>query len=209
MSTTRNRSLDTVVAYLRVSSRSQTCQSQRFAIKECAKHRSERAPIVFVEEKASGKKLDREILNEIRQRIRRHEISRIYVFSIDRITRSGIRDTFEFLDECRRFGCEVVSVRDGFALDNDVVMAVMAWAAQMERRALGERISAARTRMEAQGIPWGRPGALTAKEAEKLRALVEEENLTQAEAAKRFGISRPTVQRILAQHGHYTKKVKT
>ena len=153
MSTTRNRSLDTVVAYLRVSSRSQTCQSQRFAIKECAKHRSERAPIVFVEEKASGKKLDREVLNEIRQRIRKHEISRIYVFSIDRITRSGIRDTFEFLDECRRFGCEVVSVRDGFALDNDVVMAVMAWAASAKNWAT---IKTSRTRFQ-QRITGMRP----------------------------------------------------
>lgn len=50
-------------------------------------------------------------------------------------------------------GCELASVADGFGLDGpaaEVGLAVMAWAAKMERLAINERISAARERVEAE-----------------------------------------------------------
>lgn len=39
----------------------------------------------------------------------------------------------------------------------EVVLAVMAWAAKMERLAINERISAARAQLEEEGRSWGRP----------------------------------------------------
>jgi DNA invertase Pin-like site-specific DNA recombinase len=82
------------------------------------------------------------------------------VYRLDRLTRSGIRDTLGLLEELRGAGCHVVTVADGFELGGpagDVVIAVIAWAAQMERAAIGERIRAARARVEAAKGAWGRP----------------------------------------------------
>jgi len=79
---------------------------------------------------------------------------------VDRLARSGIRDTFEIVEELRGHGVEIVTIADGFSLDGpaaEVVLAVMAWAAQMERLATNERIAAARERLADEGRPWGRP----------------------------------------------------
>jgi DNA invertase Pin-like site-specific DNA recombinase len=61
---------------------------------------------------------------------------RLYVFRLDRLTRTGIADTLSTPDELRTHGVDVVSVADGFDLNGphaEVIIAVMAWAAKMER----------------------------------------------------------------------------
>jgi hypothetical protein len=114
-------------------------------------------------------------------------VHRLYVFKLDRLARSGIRDTFEVIEELRAHGAELVSVSDGFALDGpvaEVVLAVMAWAAKMERLAINERISAARERVESEGRSWGRPARLSAEEFTRVRKLrAEGRSLRQVAAA--------------------------
>jgi DNA invertase Pin-like site-specific DNA recombinase len=101
---------------------------------------------------------------------------RLFLFRLDRLTRTGIADTLTTLEELRAHGVDVVSVADGFDLGGphaEIIVAVMAWAAKMERLAIGERISAARERVEAQGGHWGRPCRMdppTLKRARELRA---------------------------------------
>jgi DNA invertase Pin-like site-specific DNA recombinase len=101
---------------------------------------------------------------------------RLYLFRLDRLTRTGIADTLMTLEELRAHGVEIVSVADGFDLAGphaEIIVATMAWAAKMERLAIGERIAAARERVEAEGGHWGRPrrvDAPTLKRARELRA---------------------------------------
>jgi DNA invertase Pin-like site-specific DNA recombinase len=102
------------------------------------------------------------------------KIGKLYVFRLDRLTRSGIKDTFELIEELRHHGVQLVSIADGFDLDGpaaEVVLAVMAWAAKMERLAINERISAARERMESEGKSWGRPSRLKDADREKIAKL--------------------------------------
>lgn len=153
-----NDSSDDVGAYLRVSSRSQDERSQGHAINQAAAARGD-IPRFYVE-KRSGKNLQRPVLEDLRARARAGELRRLYVYRLDRLTRSGIRDTFEVIDELKRHGCELVTIADGFDLAGpaaEVVLAVVAWAAQMERAAIGERIAGARARVESEGKHWGRP----------------------------------------------------
>lgn len=59
---------------------------------------------------------------------------------------------FEVVEELRAHGCQVVAVADGFDLEGpaaEVVLAVMAWAAKVERLSINERIASARDRLEA------------------------------------------------------------
>lgn len=150
------------IAYLRVSSRAQDFATQKSAIERAATARGDTITD-WRSEKRSGKTLARPELGRVRADARAGHVRKLYVFKLDRLTRSGIRDTFEVVEELRAHGCKIVSVSDGFALDGpaaEVVLAVMAWAAKMERLAINERISAARERVEAEGRRWGRPTRL-------------------------------------------------
>jgi len=151
-------------------------------------------------EKRSGKSLNRPELTRLRDDARMGHIQRLYVFRLDRLTRSGIPDTFEVIEELRAHGVEVVSVADGFGLDGpaaEVVLAVMAWAAKMERLAINERISAARERVESEGKTWGRPRRMDEATETKARAL-KAEGRSVREIAVALKVPRSTVGRLVA-----------
>jgi len=162
-----------IFAYTRVSSKSQDLTMQRAAIEKLAAARGDTID-VWHSEKRTGKVLARPELDRLRANVRAGNVQKLYLFRLDRLSRSGIRDTFEVVEELRVHRVEVVLVSDGFAVDGpaaDVVLAVMAWAAKMERLAINERIAAARDRLEAEGKAWGRPPRLTASERDRARAL--------------------------------------
>lgn len=183
-------------AYARVSSKAQNLAMQEAAVVRAAQARGDEVGSWY-REKVSGAKLARPELQRLREDVRAGKVRRLYVFRIDRLTRSGIRDTFEVIEQLRAHGCEVVSVADGFDLQGpaaEVVLAVMAWAAKMERLAINERISAARERLRAEGRAWGRPPRLTAQDCEKVRQL-RERGLSIRTIATRLRIHRSSVAR--------------
>lgn len=188
-----------VVAYLRVSSKSQDAATQKTAIERAAKARGVKIQR-FYSEKKSGKTLDRAELRRLRDDARAGHITKLFVFRLDRLTRSGIRDTLEVVQELRANGVELVSISDGFSLDgpaSEIIIAVMGWAAQMERLALAERVAAARERVEASGGRWGRPRRMVAAEIARAQTM-QREGLTVREIAQRLHVPRATVGRALA-----------
>ena len=200
-------------AYFRVSSRQQDLATQRRAVLMAAEARGDLVhPIHQFEEKLSARKLERPELSKIRAGARLGEISRLYVFRIDRLCRSGIRDTLKVLDELRSHGCRVISVADGFDLDGpaaEVVISVMAWAAQLERLALGERISAARERVEAAGGNWGRRRKIDPMTLAAARKMVDKDGLSIRVVSARLRLSKATLARALRGEGHYREKTAT
>jgi DNA invertase Pin-like site-specific DNA recombinase len=193
-------------AYIRVSTGSQSLASQRDAVGRAAAQRGDRiAPQHWFSESASSATLARPALLRLREGVRGGKFSRVYVFRLDRLSRGGIRQTFEVCDEFKRCGVELVSVADGFALDgpaSEVVLAVLAWAAQMERLAIGERIAATHKQVKAAGGRWGRPGRIDAATLRKALAM-EKAGRTQREIAIALKIPRSTLQAALAGRGHY------
>jgi DNA invertase Pin-like site-specific DNA recombinase len=156
---------------------------------------------VWYAEKRSAKTLTRAELQRLRADACAGGFRKLYVFRLDRLTRSGIRDTFEVVEELRAHGVELVSVADGFDLNGpaaEVVLAVLSWAARMERLALGERISAARERIEAEGGRWGRPSRMdrpTRERASDMRA----QGKSIREISRALKIPRATIGRALSQ----------
>jgi DNA invertase Pin-like site-specific DNA recombinase len=190
------------VAYMRVSSRAQDLATQRVAVEKAAQARGETIDAWFSEKK-SGRTVARPELDRLRAEVRAGRVGKLYLYRLDRLTRSGIRDTFEVIEELRAHGVQVVSVSDGFALDGpaaEVILAVIAWAAKMERLAINERISAARERMEAEGRPWGRPPRLSEAECARLRAL-RNQGRSVRDIAVAMKVPRSTVARALARVG--------
>lgn len=188
-----------VVAYVRVSSRAQDGASQRSAIERCAAARGDTVG-AWYDEKKSGRTLARPALDRLRADARAGRIRRLYTYRLDRLTRSGIRDTFELIEELRAHGVDVVTVADGFGLDGpaaEVVLAVMAWSAKMERLAINERISAARDRLEAEGRAWGRPPRLVGAKLARAQAL-RAEGRSFRSIAMAIGVPKSTIGRALA-----------
>ena len=146
------------VAYVRVSSRGQDLGMQRTAIEKAEAARGNRIAAWYFE-KRSAKTIDRAELARLRADVRAGRLAgqRIFVFRLDRLARTGIRDMFEVVEELRAHGCELTTVADGFDLNGpaaEVVLAVLAWAAKMENQARSERVAAARDRLEAEGRAW-------------------------------------------------------
>ncbi len=144
--------------YLRASPKSQTLEMKPAAVTRAAAARGDTIGNWYAEKQRAHTLAppDRvQLLAEARAGL----IRRLYVFRLDRLARSGLRDIFEVVEELRAPG-DLVPIADGFELTGpaaEVVLAVMAWAAKMERLAIDERIAAARTSLELEGRPWGPP----------------------------------------------------
>jgi len=80
-------------AYIRVSSKSQTLDMQRAAIERAARARRD-SIVEWYSDKQSARTLSRPGLENLRQAAREGRVPRLYVYRLDRLARSGIRDTF-------------------------------------------------------------------------------------------------------------------
>ncbi len=189
-----------IVGYLRVSSKAQYTATQRSAIERTASARGDPV-ITWYEEKRSGKTIVRPELDRLRQDARAGLVRKLYVFKLDRFARSGVRDTFEVVESLPYHGVELISVADGFDFSDpaaEVVLAVMAWAAKVERLAIRERIGAAMERLQAQGKSWGRPQRL--KDADRARILaLKSEGRSVWQISLALKVPRATVGRAVAR----------
>ena len=187
-----------IAAYIRVSSKGQDHATQRDAIE-----RKGVAPAVWYAEKASAKTTQRPELQRLLADARAGLISELWIFRLDRLTRSGVADTFAVVTELRRAGVTLHSVADGMTIKpgedvtSDVLLFALGLAASLERTARNERIAAARTRMEAAGEPWGRPPRMTAAQTETARRM-RGEGRSVREIAAALGVPRSTVGRAVA-----------
>ena len=194
-----------------MSSKGQDDRTQRSAIRLAAAARGDDVATWWAE-KASAARNDRPEIEALRAAARAGAVRRLYVFRIDRLTRTGIRDTLGIVEELRGHGCELVSVADGFDLQGpaaEIVLAVMAWAAKMERAALGERISAARVRTEAAGGAWGRPRRMSDELAEKALDMKVNQNRSVRYISAALKVPRSTLSetltRLVAARGYDTQ----
>lgn len=189
------------VAYLRVSTSGQDTGAQRSAIEAAAAARGDVIAEWF-EETAGASSLRRAELRRLRAAVTAGTVARVYVWRLDRLARSGVADTFRVLDQLRAYHCALVTVADGLpATDGpwgDVVIAVLAAAAEIELTALRERLKVARARCEREGRKWGRPPRLTRADWPQLLELAAR-GYTVRRMAMALKVPRSTVGRALAQ----------
>jgi DNA invertase Pin-like site-specific DNA recombinase len=195
------------VAYLRVSSKAQSWEMQRDAIKREAEERGHMIASWYTE-KVSGKSLRRPELDALRADARDGKLGRIYLFRLDRLTRSGVADTFHVVNELRNHGVAIVTVSEHLTIKpaggttpdvtSDVLLFAFALAAQIERTAINERIAAARTRVEAEGGTWGRPRRVQGAPLVTMRAM-KQDGKTVRQIAAAMGVPRSTVARALSR----------
>jgi DNA invertase Pin-like site-specific DNA recombinase len=107
---------------------------------------------------------------------RKGGLKRLYVYRLDRLGRRGIRDVLGLVHGLELAGVELVTIADGFTLEaagpvRELFLSFLAWAAHMERLAIGERIADARIRVEARGGAWGRPRRMQPFDERRVREM--------------------------------------
>jgi DNA invertase Pin-like site-specific DNA recombinase len=145
--------------YLRVSTSHQDTRSQLLAcVKEC--ERRGWSHHVY-QDVASGAVLSREGLEQCLHAARRRAIGAIVVFGLTRLGRNA-QFLYRLSGELRELGVLLVSVQEPWigetsAMLGDLLIAVMGFAAELERQLLRERVAAGMAAARAKGVHIGRP----------------------------------------------------
>jgi putative DNA-invertase from lambdoid prophage Rac len=132
---------------------------------------------------------------------RRRQIDAVVVWRLDRWGRS-LADLVVTLQELSALGVGFVSLTEALDLTTPggrAMAGLLGVFAEFEREILRERVKAGIAQARQQGKPHGRPrtASLQAEQVRRLRA----ERLSQSEIARRLGIGRTLVRRILAEPG--------
>jgi DNA invertase Pin-like site-specific DNA recombinase len=132
---------------------------------------------------------------------RRRELDVIVVWRLDRWGRS-VADLMATLRELTDLGVGFVSLTEALDLTTPsgrAMAGMLAIFAEFEREILRERVRAGVARARREGRPHGRPRTASLKADEVLR--LKAESVSQAEIARRLGIGRTSVRRILFAAG--------
>ena len=150
-----------------------------------------------IKEVGSGA-LQRPKREELLATVRRRELDAIVVWRLDRWGRS-LADLVLTLKELAELGVGFVSLTEAFDMTTPTGRALagmLAVFAEFEHEILRERVKAGIAQARAKGITLGRPLSAAKKIAE-VRRLYRKERLTKSEIARRLGIGRTSVRRML------------
>lgn len=181
--------------YLRTSTDRQFTDNQRPAVLRLCEARGFEVVQVF-EEQLSATKV-RPQWEALKAAAHRGEFQAIVIYAIDRLGRSMIGNVQEIL-QLDRLGVEVVSVREPW-LDmggpvRTLLIAILSWVAEEERRQIASRSALGVARARAQGKRIGRPPVVVDVElATRLRS----EGMSVREVASKLGLPKSTVHKAL------------
>ncbi|MCC7542606.1 MAG: recombinase family protein [Deltaproteobacteria bacterium] len=182
--------------YARVSSaHQQTIPMQLRQLREHAKRRGWRV-VLALQEVQSGAK-QRPVREEVMAAARRRDIDIVLVWRLDRWGRS-LADLVITLKELQELGVAFVSLTEALDLTTPTGRAMagmVAVFAEFEREIRSERVRAGIEQARREGRPLGRPRSASLKAKDVLRLFAR--NVSKSEIARRLGIGRTSVRRIL------------
>jgi DNA invertase Pin-like site-specific DNA recombinase len=188
----------TAALYLRVSTDRQTATNQVDEVRRLAAARGYE-PVIYEEVESAVKA--RPVLDRMLADVRAGRVQAVAVWALDRLHRSMV-GSIQTVLELDRLGVPVLSVREAW-LDTSgpvrpLLVAIFGWVAEQERTRLIERTKAGLERARREGKRIGRPPASPIL-LHAARDLVGA-GVSISEAARRKGVSRPTLQRFLKAH---------
>jgi DNA invertase Pin-like site-specific DNA recombinase len=178
------------IGYARVSTDEQSSSSQLDALVAAGCEQ-------IFKEKCSGKSKIRPELHRMIDTLRADDV--VIVQRLDRLGRS-LKDLIELLDGFKTKKVEFISLNEN--IDTTTAIGELAFhmigsIAQFERRLISERTKAGLDAARARGRKGGRRQKLTATDIKKAHAMLLDPNMTKAEVAKHFFVSRPTLNKML------------
>ncbi len=183
--------------YARISTHDQ--QTLPLQIKTMREYADRRGWQIVSEIKEVGSgALQRPKREELLAAVRRRELDAILVWRLDRWGRS-LPDLIITLKELAELGIGFVSLTEAFDMTTPTGRALagmLAVFAEFEREILRERVKAGIAQARAKGTTFGRPKSAAKKTAE-IKRLYCKEKLSKSEIARRLGIGRTSVRRLL------------
>lgn len=181
-----------LLGYARVStSEDQSTTAQARALREAGCGR-------IFEEVASGGRWDRPELHRLLDHLRPGDT--LVVWKLDRLSRS-LRDALTIMERVEKAGAGFRSLTE--AIDTTtapgrMLMHMVAAFAEFERSMIRERTAAGLRQARAEGRVGGRRPKLTAAQRREIVESVMSGRRTAADMARLYGVSQPTVSRIVA-----------
>ncbi len=181
-----------LIGYARVSKgdeQSNAAQARSLAAAGCRR--------VF-EEAASGGRWDRPVLHDMLRQLRPGDT--VVVWKLDRLTRS-LKDLLHLIERIEAAGAGFRSLTE--AIDTTtpagrMMMQMVGSFAEFERAMIRERTSAGLAQARAEGRIGGRRRILADKQRSEIAESVMSGRKSAAEMARLYGVSQPTVSRIVA-----------
>ena len=152
------------------------------------------------EEAASGGRWDRPELHRMLDQLR--EGDTVVVWKLDRLSRS-LKDVLHIMERIAEAGAGFRSVTENIDTTTPagrMMMQMVGSFAEFERAMIRERTSAGLAAARAEGRVGGRRKKLDAAKRREIAESVMTGRKTGAEMARLYGVSQPTVSRIVAQH---------
>lgn len=148
-----------IAVYARVSTRTQSTESQRMAVMDYIKARGFELYKVYEDFGVSGAKESRPSLNELMADARKRLFDAVLVFRFDRFARST-KHLVTALQEFKSLGIDFLSYSEGIDTSSpmgEFIFTIFGALAQMEREIIRERINSGLRRARANGKHLGRP----------------------------------------------------
>jgi len=178
------------IGYARVSTDEQDTAPQLDALNEAGCERIYR-------ENASGKSRARPELERMIDALREGDV--IVVQRLDRLGRS-LKDLIELLDDFKQRNIQFISLSENIdttTATGELAFHMIGAIAQFERRLISERTKAGLRAARARGRKGGRKAKLSDADIKKAKAMLLDPNMTKAEVARHFDVSRPTLNKAL------------
>jgi len=191
-----------LLAYVRVSEESESPENQKFAIFEWASRQGHQVLEVLEDVGVSGALPPKERPGFKRALEGLDRADGLVVYALDRIARSLV-ELVDVIKEMESKGKVVISVRESWLQQLDprvrnLIIAVLGWAAEMEREFIRERTREALRRLKAMGKRIGRPPKVSEQIAKEAIKLVER-GYTLKDASKLLGVGYTTLARFINQ----------
>ncbi|WP_422137056.1 recombinase family protein [Endozoicomonas sp. ALD040] len=178
------------IGYAKVSTEGQETASQMDALilANCDR---------IYQESIKGKSKQRPELSRMLDSLRDGDV--VIVQRLDRLGHS-LKDLIKLLDDFNQRGVNFISLTEN--IDTTMATGELAFhiidaIAQFERRLISERAKAGLSAARARGRKGGRKAKLSASDVKKAHAMLLDPNMTKAEVAAHFGVSRPTLNKAL------------
>lgn len=174
------------IGYARVSTDDQKLDLQKDALTKAG-------CLDIYEEKGSGKAADRPVLDYCRRALSASDT--LVVWRLDRLGRS-LPDLVRIVGELELAGVGFESISEKIetgSASGKLIFHVFAALAEFERNVIRERTHAGLEAARARGRKGGRKPALNAKQVREIKALLRDPDVSVADVAKRYEVSRTTI----------------
>lgn len=200
----------TIRIYCRCSTDDQNVKSQKHELEKWVSLHAPQSQMRWYEDEGfTGSNASRPAYQKLMKEVKTGDT--VLCFAVDRMTREGIVATLHLRQTLKAKGAKLVSVTEPWLSDDnpasEIVTAVLAWAAEQERKRLLARQRAgieARRDPVTKKCPWGGRKAGTrikvSMEKEKLVQKLHGEKTPVAVIARMTSLTRKTVYRLLARH---------